>query len=373
MSAWIALPSDLLVRPEICKLIALSGCPLDESLGRLLRFLLWASTQASATLGPGMTLDALANVCQVPIEFVRALMAAGLITETPDGLHIPWFDHWLSRGARRKLLSAQRVWRYRQRAAATAGDTAPDESHQPERYAERYTERYRERYSERYKCNAECNAECNARCNAECNAQCNAPLCGGGEVGDNDCNVGERKPGLDKDLRDDSRHNPICVSENATKNQSRRANIVTLSNTSINSEYVSTSQYLLPNDYCSEPNDRAPSPALTPTDHVVFTYPTVGQNSAWHLTESHLARLQERFPNIDVRSQCRMALAWLEANPGRRKTPRGMPRFLVNWLMRTVDRGNANTTRDRQTDWRSEYERRWLAKRQQNGNGSCSQ
>ena len=40
--------------------------------------------------------------------------------------------------------------------------------------------------------------------------------------------------------------------------------------------------------------------------------------------------------------EARKALAWLQANPGRRKTPRGMPRFLFGWMERTQNRRGSN-------------------------------
>ncbi len=52
----------------------------------------------------------------------------------------------------------------------------------------------------------------------------------------------------------------------------------------------------------------------------------------WALHLPGVRRLQALYPNILVGDELRKALAWLQANPTRRKTDRGMARFLVGWL-----------------------------------------
>ena len=79
----------------------------------------------------------------------------------------------------------------------------------------------------------------------------------------------------------------------------------------------------------------APSPSDEPT---ALRYPTVGKDPSWALTEAQLSAWSALFPGLDVLAECRSALAWVLANPGRRKTARGMPAFLVAWLGRSNDR-----------------------------------
>jgi len=52
----------------------------------------------------------------------------------------------------------------------------------------------------------------------------------------------------------------------------------------------------------------------------------------WSLTDEHLARLESAYPGIELDQHLREAREWLHANPRRRKTQRGMPTFLTNWL-----------------------------------------
>lgn len=71
----------------------------------------------------------------------------------------------------------------------------------------------------------------------------------------------------------------------------------------------------------------------------LLEFRTVGDATTWGLPQERVTDWQEAYPNIDVLAQCRRAQKWLDANPGKRKTPVGMPRFLVNWLNNAVDRG----------------------------------
>lgn len=71
-----------------------------------------------------------------------------------------------------------------------------------------------------------------------------------------------------------------------------------------------------------------------------LSFPVIGTgNSVWQLSEAQVAEWAGLFPGLDVRGEARKALAWVGANQGRRKTARGMARFLVGWLTRAVDRG----------------------------------
>lgn len=77
--------------------------------------------------------------------------------------------------------------------------------------------------------------------------------------------------------------------------------------------------------------------AMSPT---VLAFPTIGANGhVWDLTEAQVSEWATLFPSTDILAEARKALAWVRADPGRRKTPGGMPRFLVGWLSRAVDRG----------------------------------
>lgn len=88
---------------------------------------------------------------------------------------------------------------------------------------------------------------------------------------------------------------------------------------------------------------RASTPAaeLLPADLSFPTFPTCGDPKTWQLTEAQIAKWSATFPAVDVPGECRKAHGWIEANPRRRKTARGMPKFLFGWLERAQNRAPA--------------------------------
>lgn len=70
----------------------------------------------------------------------------------------------------------------------------------------------------------------------------------------------------------------------------------------------------------------------------VLMFPTVGTEAEeWGLTQELVSSWDETFPALDVLGECRKARAWIIANPDRRKTVRGMQKFLLRWLSRATD------------------------------------
>jgi hypothetical protein len=83
----------------------------------------------------------------------------------------------------------------------------------------------------------------------------------------------------------------------------------------------------------SKPADPSPTVAI---------FPTVGPKGAeWRLSEAQVVEWQGAFPGLDVQAEMRKALMWVKANPEKRKTVSGMPRFCLRWLTRAVDSGGA--------------------------------
>ena len=70
----------------------------------------------------------------------------------------------------------------------------------------------------------------------------------------------------------------------------------------------------------------------------LLIFPTVGTKAQqWPLTQAHLDEWTALYPGLDVLAECRKALAWVQANDLKRKTPGGMKTFLVKWLNRSTD------------------------------------
>jgi hypothetical protein len=86
---------------------------------------------------------------------------------------------------------------------------------------------------------------------------------------------------------------------------------------------------------CAEAVADAPAPAPAP---IILSLPCVGAGpKAYGVTQAQVESWREAFPGVDVVAELRKARAWLEANPSKRKTAKGAPRFLVAWLGRAQD------------------------------------
>lgn len=53
-------------------------------------------------------------------------------------------------------------------------------------------------------------------------------------------------------------------------------------------------------------------------------------------TDDQIIEWQSAYPSLDVEQELRQMTCWLAANPSRRKTQRGMGRFIVSWLSRSA-------------------------------------
>lgn len=85
--------------------------------------------------------------------------------------------------------------------------------------------------------------------------------------------------------------------------------------------------------------EREPEPAEAP----VMVFPVIGQGPReWTLTSAKLAEYTETFPGVDVLAHCRIARQWCVDNPAKRKTAKGMAKFLGGWIERNQNRGSAN-------------------------------
>ena len=97
------------------------------------------------------------------------------------------------------------------------------------------------------------------------------------------------------------------------------------------------------------PRKKRETPALVDDSPVVITMPVVGGGEGeYPVTEAACALFRETYPFLDVGQCLREAKLWLVSNPGKRKTPGGMPRFLANWLQRAQNHGEnllVNTSR----------------------------
>lgn len=68
---------------------------------------------------------------------------------------------------------------------------------------------------------------------------------------------------------------------------------------------------------------------------------TTAAGKEWHAPPDLLEGFAAAFPGVSVPAECAKARVWLLANPTKRKTDRGMPKFLNGWMERAQNRGTA--------------------------------
>ena len=65
--------------------------------------------------------------------------------------------------------------------------------------------------------------------------------------------------------------------------------------------------------------------------------------------EADVIAWQRTYPAINVHQELNAMESWLDANPTRRKTARGIKRFINSWLSRAQDRGGSPQVKARTT------------------------
>ena len=61
----------------------------------------------------------------------------------------------------------------------------------------------------------------------------------------------------------------------------------------------------------------------------------------WQPTDEQILSWQHAFPQVDIFAELNVMATWLEANPARIKTVKGMPRFCQSWLSRANQKGGS--------------------------------
>ena len=65
----------------------------------------------------------------------------------------------------------------------------------------------------------------------------------------------------------------------------------------------------------------------------------LNDKSEFSIYKKDIEQLQELYPAVDILTQLRNMKGWLIANPTRRKTLRGINKFIHNWLAKEQDKG----------------------------------
>jgi hypothetical protein len=66
---------------------------------------------------------------------------------------------------------------------------------------------------------------------------------------------------------------------------------------------------------------------------------TLNDKTEYPVTEEQVEEWTKLYPAVDVMQELRKMKGWLDANPSKRKTKKGILRFINNWLSKEQDRG----------------------------------
>ena len=107
------------------------------------------------------------------------------------------------------------------------------------------------------------------------------------------------------------------------------------------------------------PARRKPRPPkqLCEESEAVAEFPVIG-GGVWWLPGWKADEWSEVFTGVDVPSEVNKALQWLRDNPSKRKTHRGMLRFLNQWIERAQNDAGRRQAGRGQSDWQNHEQRR---------------
>lgn len=79
---------------------------------------------------------------------------------------------------------------------------------------------------------------------------------------------------------------------------------------------------------------------------------TLNDKSEYGIDRKQVQEWQELYPAVDIIQELRKMKGWLNANPTKRKTRRGITRFVNGWLSREQDKGGIRQSAQKQLpDW----------------------
>ena len=117
----------------------------------------------------------------------------------------------------------------------------------------------------------------------------------------------------------------------------------------------------------TEPKATAAASAAAPDPVPVAILKALdGLHTVWDLDTDQLALA---YPAADVKQELRKMVAWLEANPKRRPTARGMGRFMLTWIRKEHNEASAAAARGARTGARGGTDQRYRSQQVRNGQG----
>lgn len=92
-----------------------------------------------------------------------------------------------------------------------------------------------------------------------------------------------------------------------------------------------------------KPTDKAAKGKQQVSTDAVFTLP-LNDGTEYGITQEQIDKWSGLYPRVDIMQALRNMYGWLDADPARRKTRRGITRFVTSWLARDQDSGRNQRT-----------------------------
>lgn len=94
-------------------------------------------------------------------------------------------------------------------------------------------------------------------------------------------------------------------------------------------------------------NTISSEPEATPSPQSGICIP-LNDKSVYDVPLDKIDIWKTTYPAVDVEQELRKMVAWSHSNPTKRKTRRGVDRFINSWLAREQDRGGSRTTKQQE-------------------------
>ncbi len=121
---WIPMRIDLADDPAVIAIAAATGLSEDAVVGKLHRLWGWANKHLEDGYARNVT-DSWIDRHTGTTGFAAAMLAAGWLRTRSGGVEFPSFDRWNSKGAKNRVLSAQRMRKKRDAESDAGGVTKP--------------------------------------------------------------------------------------------------------------------------------------------------------------------------------------------------------------------------------------------------------
>lgn len=92
------------------------------------------------------------------------------------------------------------------------------------------------------------------------------------------------------------------------------------------------------------------APTSNEAEPVIIEIPTNRNGEYYPVTQKMMDEWQELYPNVNVPQELKNMKGWSMANPTKRKTVKGMPRFINSWLSREQNKSEHIYTSQRKED-----------------------